>query len=358
MATDGSYWWLGVILAIGGNLIDATGWTLEKRSHMKYQEEDPNRRESVAYLKNWRWWLGFTIHNSGAVIFATSFGFGDEALLMPLQSITLVFNALLAYRFLGEKLSKIQILGTILIVLGCACAVAFGPKSGDIAYNASELVVLFENERFIIFAVSITLIVIIDYVLMRCEWVIHPTFLMLSYISIAGFFGSWNTLFTKCAVEMVMGSPSNWAHWFSYTSIVMLIGTTLALEYWRQEALKRFNANYVGSIFIGIVIIGGVSFGAIFFQEFQALSALHLWLFILAVCTTILGIILLTSPAMMEYRIRSMMNAVETLYVSNPRSSLFCDVKLMYIACSCWALLALYALAMTLPLYSPQLPFK
>merc|ERR1712039_331561 len=101
---------------------------------------------------------------------------------------------------------------------------------------------------------------------------------------------------------MVKGSPSNWAHWFSYISIVMSIGTTLALEYWRQEALKRFNANYVGSIFIGIVIIGGVSFGAIFLQEFQALSALHLWLFILAVCTTILGIILLTNPAMMEYR--------------------------------------------------------
>ena len=306
VASDGSHWWLGVILAIGGNLIDATGWTLEKRSHMKYQEEDPNRRESVAYLKNWRWWLGFLIHASGAIISATSFGLGDQALLMPLQSITLVFNALFAYRFLGEKLSKIQILGTILIVFGCAFAVAYGPKSEDSAYDASELVVLFENGHFIVFAVSISLIVIIDYVVMRCEWIIHPTFLMLSYITISGFFGSWNPLFTKCFVEMVMGSSSNWTHWLSYTSIVMVVSTTVTLEYWRQEALKRFNANYVGSIYSGFVIIGGVSFGAIFFQEFQVLSASHLFFFLVAVGTTILGIALLASPGMQGDKERPM----------------------------------------------------
>ena len=353
-----SLWWLGVILAIGGNLIDATGWTLEKRSHIKYQEEDPNRRESVAYLKNWQWWLGFLIHASGAIISAAAFGLDDEALLMPLQSITLVFNALFAYRFLGEKLSKIQILGTILIVFGCAFAVAYGPKSEDSAYDASELVVLFENGHFIVFALSISLIVIIDYVVMRCEWIIDPTFLMLSYITISGFFGSWNTLFNKCFVEMVMGSPSNWTHWFSYTSIVMLIGTTVTLEYWRQEALKRFNANYVGSIYIGIRIIGGVCFGAIFFQELQSSSPLYLLLFLLAVGTIIVGIALLASPARTEDKMRLMINAFYTLYVSNPRSSVFCDVKIMSIACSCWALLGVYALAMTFPLHSGQLPPK
>ena len=255
-----------------------------------------NRRGTVAYLKNCRWWFGYLFHALGAFISAVAFGLGDQALLMPLQSISLVFNAIFAYFFLHEKLSKIQILGTVLIVFGCAFAVAYGPKSDDSAYNASELLILFENTDFILFTASITLIVAIDYVVMKCEWMTHPTFLMFSYIAMSSYFGSWNPLFTKCFVEMVLGSSSSWTHWLSYTSIVLVIGTNVALEYWKQEALKRFNANYVGSIYNGTVVIGGTSFGAIFFEEFQALSTVHLALFLLAVAASVLGIMLLASP--------------------------------------------------------------
>ena len=293
---NGSHWWIGVILGVCANLIDAVGWLLQKRSHINAQNEDPNRRGTVAYLKNCRWWIGYSLHASGAFISAGAFGLGDQALLMPLMSISLVFNALFAYRFLGEKLSKIQILGTILIVFGCAFAVVYGPKSDDSNYNALELVVLFENKDFIIFSVSITVIVLIDYVVMKCKWLIHPTFLMFSYIALASYYGSWNPLFTKCSVEMMLGPKSSWAHWLSYTSIVLVIGTNVALEYWKQEALKRFNANYVGSIYNGTVVIGGVCFGAFFFEEFRSLPSRHLVLFSLAVGASVVGIALLASP--------------------------------------------------------------
>jgi len=61
-----------------------------------------------------------------------------------------------------------------------------------------------------------------------------------------------------------------------------------------QEALKRFNANYVGSIYSGMVIIGGVCSGAFFFQEFRTMSPLHLVIFGGSVLISIGGTAMLT----------------------------------------------------------------
>ena len=71
----------------------------------------------------------------------------------------------------------------------------------------------------------------------------------------------------------------------------------MVMEYWKQEALKRFNANYVGSMYNGTVVIGGVCFGAFFFEEFRSMPSTHLTVFTLAVGVSIVGIALLASPS-------------------------------------------------------------
>ena len=224
-----------------------------------------------------------------------------QALLMPLFSITLVFNTIFAYIFLGERLTRMQILGTFLIVFGCAFAVAFGPKSDDVGYTASELTSMFENVPFLIYFGVTTVMVAIDYIIFKLGVFSNDTFLMLSYIGISGFFGSWNPLFAKCFIEILasslrdeMTAARNSKHWLFYVAAIVTAVTTITLEYWRQEALKRFNANYVGSIYSGMVIIGGVCSGAFFFQEFRTMSPLHLVIFGGSVLISIGGTAMLT----------------------------------------------------------------
>lgn len=74
----GNSWWIGVLLAIGGNLIDATGWTLEKRSHINYQRDNPKKDNPVAYLCNCQWWQGFLLHAGGSIVSSVSLGLGDQ----------------------------------------------------------------------------------------------------------------------------------------------------------------------------------------------------------------------------------------------------------------------------------------
>eukprot|EP01084_Bolivina_argentea_P304897 526661_1 len=297
----GRYWWLGVILAIVGNFIDACGWIIEKRSHINIQHHAPDKKESISYLCNCQWWCGFITHVSGAAIFSIALGIGDQALLMPLNSTVLVFNTIFARIFLKELLTKLQILGTILVIIGCALAVAFGPKTDNSQFNAVELSAMFRNPAFLAFGLLITVVIVVDFFLFKCKVLINNTFLMLSYISIAGFFGSWNVLFTKCFIEIVITSSYdkqtaklNWTHWLSYISFFLIVITTILLEYWRQEALKGYPANYVGSIYTGIVIVGGICFGAFFFDEFIEMSIRDLIIFVFSVCVVIGGIGLLT----------------------------------------------------------------
>merc|ERR1711902_60113 len=110
---------------------------------------------------------------------------------------------------------------------------------------------MLQNAAFIIFAVTYTVLVLIVYLMFKFKVLINDTFVMLTYIGISGFFGSWNPLFAKCFIEILESSfhdeltaAKNSKHWLFYMSGVLLISSSIALEYWRQEALKRFNAKY------------------------------------------------------------------------------------------------------------------
>ena len=178
---DGDNWPIGVAVAVTGNLIDATGWTLEKRAHKKLQKKmKPSEEESISYLKNPRWWLGFITHASGTLLFSLAQGLGDQALIMPLQSVTLVFNTIFARLFLDEKLNWLQIIATALIIVGCAVAIAFGPKSASATYNAEELAAMFENTAFLVFSMLLSLSAVAVYILFKCGVIRQKKIVMVS----------------------------------------------------------------------------------------------------------------------------------------------------------------------------------
>ena len=325
------YWYTGVIVAITGCLIDATGWMIEKKSHIQLQEKCAalNKSESVKYLCSGYWWCGFIIHSIGTIIFAISLGLGKQSLITPLQSFTLLFNAIFAWKFLKEKLSKIQIFGTITIIIGCAFTIAFGPKYDNQIHTAHELKIYFRNPIFLIFISLIICVFFVNYIMYRlrimkriCRMFSNAnlnidetvsstgssktsSFSMSAYcmfceIGFSAFFGSWSALFTKCTVEIfgtsaIFGADAgNWSDWFTYICLGGMVVFAVLLEYWRQESLKHYPANNVSSIYNTLLIIFGVAFGAAFFGEFDGMTWFGTVLFILSVAVSIIGVLLLT----------------------------------------------------------------
>eukprot|EP01084_Bolivina_argentea_P318770 552899_1 len=209
--TSGEFWWIAVIMALTGCLIDATGWVIEKGTHTSIQSNlrDTDKTESFHYLCSCRWWFGFITHVFGTALFSASLAFGDASLIMPLQSATLAFNTIFAWKFLHEHLNITQIIGTIIIIVGCAFAVGFGPKSTDVSYTAYQINQLFQSLDFIIFTIVIIFIAVSDFILFKFIIKSHGIFRLVSFVFMSAFFGSWNILFMKCFIEIVTSSAQS-----------------------------------------------------------------------------------------------------------------------------------------------------
>ena len=78
------------------------------------------------YLKNCRWLVGFVIYIVGNLINACALGLAPQSIITPLASINLVSNTAMAPFFLGERLTKEDIIATVIILTGCSIAVVFG----------------------------------------------------------------------------------------------------------------------------------------------------------------------------------------------------------------------------------------
>eukprot|EP00494_Astrolonche_serrata_P031006 UN31275 len=235
---------------------------------------------------------------------SVALGMGPQTLLTPLESITLVSNTIMAPYFLGETLTNIDIIATLVIMAACVMAVIFGPKGSD-ANDLDELIDRYSNTAFFALMMTLIGITIIDFIAVeiiqkyhKSEGIVmdgtldppYATFLMLSYCFIAAVHGSFNVLVTKSVLEILLNSTGDFGRWEAWMFIFAFAYVNLELEYWKQKALGLFGALFVVPIYQIEVIVGGILLGAVYFEELADLSTLDLIMFFVAIGLTLAGV--------------------------------------------------------------------
>ena len=125
-ALNGSNKWVyGVIAWVFACFLAAAGVLLQKYAHNREEAKVASLRSP--WYKQPVWWLGFFM----LVILPlpmnmAAMGLAPQSLLAPLQSCSLVFNAILASRFMGEKLTQVDLISTGLMIVGASITTAFG----------------------------------------------------------------------------------------------------------------------------------------------------------------------------------------------------------------------------------------
>merc|ERR1712166_1562231 len=115
-------------MSFAGNFVNSVGYILQKigyRHLMKTQGVDPD----ASIVKEPYWVIGFVLYAVGSVTHGAALGFASQALIVPLEGVTLVANAFLAPAFLGEKLGRSELCGSLVCLLGILITVSFGPNS-------------------------------------------------------------------------------------------------------------------------------------------------------------------------------------------------------------------------------------
>eukprot|EP01084_Bolivina_argentea_P310445 537220_1 len=315
---------IAVGLASIAAVMHAFAYILQKKAHNIVNEYNSQRRlsplskddnsKNKSFVSDSKWIFGFALYIVGSIIAAAALIFGAQSVVAPLGSLTLVTNTILAANFLGEPFEKHHLIGIVIVIISSVFLVLFGPNEGD-DYTLLEFKQAYLQLGFVIFSVVLTGLAIWIYWGVKYYELLNETagnkndvkhgrtFLMISYISLAAYFGSISVLLMKSAVLMLYNINaeivSDWFFWFIVLGCVVV---NFMLEYFRQRALACFGAMFVVPIYQVLYVIGAALFGAVYFGEFDQLNSLDLILFMSSLLMSLFGVLILAFDVASVYK--------------------------------------------------------
>eukprot|EP01084_Bolivina_argentea_P277403 473572_1 len=297
---------LGVILAITASILNAIGYTIQKIGHNRVKEYNKYKKknEIKVFYKDIVWIVGFAVYIVGGLTNVGALCYAPQSLVLPLSSITLVVNTVLATKVLDEAFHRTDFFGIILVFIGTILAILFGPKNSKmLPVNALKLRWL--DNGFFIFFISLSSCILLVYIFIKIYTRKHngariqSSYILISYCLLAAYWGSLSFLFLKSFTELIltakMFKPESgyYKNWYAYFTLIGIIISNIGLEKFRQLGLKHFNAFYVVPINQVLLIVMGTILGGIYFQEFQNMAIISGVMFFIAILCTIFGVCVL-----------------------------------------------------------------
>jgi len=346
---------MAVILSFAGNVVNAFGYIMQKMGHSRVQrsrssanitlmrlrykvderpdvcfedameaaEEECRQADEHTFLTEPIWVIGFVLYMIGSLMHVASLGFGPQALLTPMEGVTLAANAVLAPIFLNEQLKPSDYWGTLVVLIGITVTVIFGPHS-SITYTAEEMLRMLSEPAFLAWTLITTVFTIGVFVLVRLAEISSKSpggvemngdlarkgarVIVFGNIWIAGIFSSWTMLTAKQVAELTETTLSGKANQFDGPTPYLIFGTfllfNLLMEFFKQRALATFSALIVVPVFQVNLVVLSVIGGAIYFSEFAGMEGWRVGAFTAGLFIVCAGIVVLSMAANQEKPIR------------------------------------------------------
>ena len=325
-------WWIGAMLAVFGSVGSNLGINIQKFSFLENSKRPIN--EQRIYTKQPGWALGLCLVIGGSLCDFAALALAAQSIVAPIGSVTLVANMVFAQYWLKETLSRRDMFGTVLIILGSVLTVAFGDHS-DPEYNLGDFRHFFGYTSSIIYALAVlgfcaTLYALILYlrpmkrriveikksyetidddtvrqrlitnnaelaaVTKRYQpWEkVHPFFLC----ALSGALGAQSVMFGKMVSELISTTLQGDNQLFSpfpYVFLISMLFFIFSQIHFLALALAYFDALYCVPIFQCFFILISTVGGATFFQEFSNFDTTQAIMFPLGIMVTLVGVFLL-----------------------------------------------------------------
>jgi len=270
------------------------------------------------------WIAGFATYAVGSLCNAAALSMAPAALLAPLDGLTLVVNTFLAPLFLPETLRRGDIVGSVVIVVGVAVCVMFGPRNEE-EWTAPQMAELWGNEGILIWTAVCLCGVLATYKFIQYQLAAYDQLalwdpesgekislqlaravpLAMSHCFIAATFGAFNGLFTA-ATFILLGQSLSGNNAFTITADCissaflqcgMFILANITMEYWKQKALSSFDSLFVVPVFQVMLVMMLVMTTGIYYEDFQEMGSGAILFFAVGVVVTCVGVAILSMQA-------------------------------------------------------------
>ncbi|EEY62683.1 uncharacterized protein PITG_14465 [Phytophthora infestans T30-4] len=292
--------WIGLAIVITSAVLSNLGVNVQKLSHVREEEKPVFERQT--YYTRPLWLTGLVLVVLGAVGDFEALGFAPQALVASVGGgFTVLANVFFAHLWLGQILTRTDVLGTLLIIIGVVLSTV--ANEPDEQMSLVELEKQFFQLGFLIYLGVMTVVLGAIFgqieAISRLPRALNESkyrLLPFMYATASGIFGSFSVLLAKCASILLILTVSG-ENQFVYFTTYLFMGGMMCTLVLQTDLLNR--AIMVGdtlSVFpmfqcfwIGSSVIGGV----VFYEKYTRFSLFDWICLPIALAFIIMGIYLL-----------------------------------------------------------------
>ncbi|GMI60246.1 hypothetical protein ScalyP_jg3688 [Parmales sp. scaly parma] len=322
---------LAIPISLVGNVINSIGYVLWKVAHNQVEAAKlnplPNKQQqccacippSPHFLRTPTWYIGFFLYTLGSSLHGFSLSLGTLTIIAPLDSVTLVANAILAPLVLKEKTDIWKVSGTITIIFGIIVLTESSPASpGD--FEPLDTFGYIGQGKCVGVGGSWGLVCVGLYLVERVYYRKNkvdkdkeedkdedknkprPAAQLLIVCTLAAFFASICQLMLKSLFTLLSTPSTSLSSPVFYLTLLIFLTTDVAMEMFRQRALREFDAIFVVPVISSLLLTGSVILGGFCFNEFDAMSGGEGASLMAAVGLIFFGVCVLAGKEMQQQR--------------------------------------------------------
>ncbi|XP_072317504.1 NIPA-like protein 2 isoform X1 [Eucyclogobius newberryi] len=277
---------LGIIVSICGNMIISISLNIQKYTHMRQAQ-----RGTKPYYTSALWWMGVILMGVGELGNFAAYGFAPASLIAPLGCVSVIASAVISVVFLKETIRASDILGGTLAITGTYLLVSFAPH--NISMVTAQMVhYYFISWYFLGYMVIEIVLFIFLLFLYKIKKVKHIVVVLLLVALLA----SVTVISVKAVSGMItetMKGSLQLVYAIFYAMFVVMVASCAFQVKFLNEAMKMFDATEVVPINYVFFTSSAIVAGIVFYQEFEDLALLNIFMFVFGCFLSFVGVFLI-----------------------------------------------------------------
>eukprot|EP00947_MAST-08B_sp_MAST-8B-sp1_P004512 g4512.t1 len=303
---------IGVTLSVIGDLVCAASLCVQKLAHNRIVAAG----DKIKFIQSPLWWVGMFLNISGEVGNLIAYSFAPAAVVAPVGAVAVVGNTVFAYFFLKEPLSRREIIGTCIVLVGVVLVVVGAPDGdhgGDGLMDHEDIVRYINQPAAYIYFIICVVLGIINLALSRKygKKTVH------CYALLGANIGAYTVVFAKAVSTMMHQFAINAVTPTFWICVTMLIFCAVVSTKYLNDGMHYFENTVVIPIYYCYFTLASIVATSIIYREYEQMI-MYLWKIPTFLCglLLLLGGVWLVQLTPSRRRGRRLSSGVQPRYVA------------------------------------------
>lgn len=300
---------LGIVVSLVGSLLTATGYCSQRLAHELTTGKSSSRTTNVPTYRHPLFLCGLLLLASGTTAAVVNLALLGQSITAPFAALTLLYNAFLAKYVLHERLSKWDVISSMLVIAGVAwsmigVSLAQEDTFATPSHHRESLVKL----KRVLRPLPVLYTVVTFGTLGLFGLVLHnkasplktlhprrPRARDLLWLSLtAGTLSGFTSMCVKATLDLTLdGRVEDWNSPMPYLFVLGMPASLVCQLTCMNKGLQEFGTLKFVPLYHAFIILSNLTNGLVYFEEGRGYGREAMVLFVIGVVVTISGVMVL-----------------------------------------------------------------